>query len=74
VSQAEWDEMGERGMAAIPRDKRMLALGSMHYSAPAAIFEQVKADLPRLMRPILLRLADREFRKAAVQMHGTARP
>ncbi len=74
VSQVEWDEMGARGMAAIPKERQMLALGSMHYSAPPAIFEKVKADLPRLMRPILLRLADRAFRKVAVQLHGTSTP
>ena len=75
VSAEEWEEMGKRGMASIPKDKQLLALGSMRYSAPRELFdERVASDLPWLLRPFLLRAADRTFRKAALQLHGTATP
>ncbi len=75
VSAEEWEEMAERGMEWIPKDKQLLALGSMRYSAPPEVFaRKVAPDLPRLLRPFLLRMADRKFRQVALRLHGTATP
>jgi hypothetical protein len=74
ISQAEWDEIGERAMGALPKDKRMLVLGTIRYWAPRDRSAAVASDIPRPVRPFVTALADRAFRKEAVAVHGTATP
>jgi Hemerythrin HHE cation binding domain len=74
VSQEEWQRLGAAGTAAIPRDKRMLALGTMRYVAPPELVARIEADIPRLLRPLVTRSADRTFRRTALQIHGTPTP
>jgi len=74
ISQAEWDEIGERAMGALPKDKRMLILGTIRYWAPREQSAAVASDIPRPVRPFVAAMADRAFRKEAVAVHGTARP
>lgn len=74
ISQSEWDEIGERAMGALPKDKRMLVLGTIRYWAPPERSAAVASDIPRPVRPLVTALADRAFRKEAVSVHGTATP
>lgn len=74
VSQAEWDAIGEEGMASIPKDQRMLALGEIRYFAPAEQSAAVVSKIPRAMRPFIVTMADRAFRKEAKTIYGTAKP
>jgi hemerythrin-like domain-containing protein len=74
ISQSEWDEIGERAMDALPKDKRMLVLGTIRYWAPRERSAAVASDIPRPVRPFVTAMADRAFRKEAVAVHGTATP
>jgi hypothetical protein len=74
ISQSEWDEIGERAMGALPKDKRMLVLGTIRYWAPRERSAAVASDIPRPIRPLVTALADRAFRKEAEAVHGTATP
>lgn len=74
ISQSEWDEIGERAMGALPKDKRMLVLGTIRYWAPPERSAALASDIPRPVRPFVTALADRAFRKEAVAVHGTATP
>jgi hypothetical protein len=74
ISQSEWDKIGERAMDALPKDKRMLVLGTIRYWAPPERSAAVASDIPRPVRPFVTALADRAFRKEAVSVHGTAKP
>ena len=74
ISQSEWDQIGERAMGALPKDKRMLVLGTIRYWAPPKQSAAVASDIPRPVRPLITALADRAFRKEAVAVHGTATP
>jgi hypothetical protein len=74
VSQSEWDAIGERAMGALPKDKRMLVLGTIRYWAPRDRSAAVASDIPRPVRPFVTAMADRAFRKEAVAVHGTAAP
>jgi hypothetical protein len=74
ISQSEWDEIGERAMGALPKDKRMLILGTIRYWAPQERSAAVASDIPRPMRPFVTAMADRAFRKEALAVHGTATP
>lgn len=47
VSQAEWDEIGERAMGVLPKDKKMLILGTIRYWAPPEQSAAVSSDIPR---------------------------
>jgi hypothetical protein len=74
ISQSEWDEIGERAMGALPKDKRMLILGTIRYWAPPDRSAAVASEIPRAIRPLVTARADRAFRKEAVSVHGTATP
>jgi Hemerythrin HHE cation binding domain len=74
VSQSEWDEIGERAMGALPKDKKMLVLGTIRYWAPPDRSAAVASDIPRPVRPVVAAMADRAFRKEAMAVHGTATP
>lgn len=74
ISQSEWDEIGEHAMGALPKDKRMLVLGTIRYWAPRKYSAAIESDIPRPVRPFVTALADRAFRKEAVSVHGTATP
>jgi len=74
ISQSEWDEIGERAMDALPKDKKMLILGTIRYWAPPAQSAAVASDIPRPVRPFVTAMADRAFRKESVAVHGTATP
>jgi hypothetical protein len=74
ISQSEWDEIGERAIGALPKDKRMLVLGTIRYWAPPDRSATVASEIPRPVRPFVTAMADRAFRKEAVSVHGTATP
>ncbi|MGB6454105.1 MAG: hemerythrin domain-containing protein [Streptosporangiaceae bacterium] len=74
ISQSEWDQIGERAMGALPKDKRMLVLGTIRYWAPPERSAAVESDIPRPVRPFVTAMADRAFRKEAISVHGTATP
>lgn len=74
ISQSEWDEIGERAMEALPKDKRMLVLGTIRYWAPRERSAEVSSDIPMPVRPFVTAMADRAFRKEAAAVHGTATP
>jgi hypothetical protein len=74
ISQSEWDEIGERALDALPKDKKMLVLGTIRYWAPPDRSAALASDIPRPVRPFVTALADRTFRKEAVSVHGTATP
>jgi hemerythrin superfamily protein len=74
ISQSEWDEIGERAMGALPKDKRMLVLGTIRYWAPRERSIAIESDVPRPVRPFVTAMADRAFRKEAVSVHGTSTP
>jgi hemerythrin superfamily protein len=74
ISQSEWNEIGDRAMGALPKDKKMLVLGTIRYWAPPKQSAAIASDIPRPVRPFVTAMADRAFRKEAVAVHGTATP
>lgn len=74
LSQQEWDAIGERSTGQIPKDKRILALGSIHYYAPDPQWRKLSSGIPWFVRPLVVRQADRAFRKQALALHGTPTP
>ncbi len=74
VTQAEWDELGERGRTRTRRSELSLALGMFQYEGDPAVIAQMLAEAPAPVRWIVPRLSRRAFRRHAVRIHGTPTP
>ena len=76
ITDAEWNEFDDRGMASIPKDLQLLAIGHMLYEGDPEVMkiQLKKAPAPAPMRPLLVLMARRAFRKYGVRVHGTATP
>ncbi len=74
VTQAEWEEMGERGRKQTRKSELSLALGMFQYEGDPAVIAQMLAEAPAPVRWIVPRLSRRAFRRHALVIHGTATP
>ncbi len=74
VTQAEWEELGERGRQHTRRSELSLALGMFQYEGDPRVVAQMLAEAPAPIRWIVPRLSRRAFRKHALLIHGTATP
>jgi hemerythrin-like domain-containing protein len=74
LTQAEWDEMGERGRRGTPRKEMSLILGMYQYEGDPAAIAEMLAEAPAPVRWIVPRLSRRAFRRYATRIHGTPTP
>jgi hemerythrin-like domain-containing protein len=74
VTLAEWGELGEAGVANVPRKQLPLVLGMFQYEGDPAVVAQIVGEAPALIRLVVPRLARRAFRKHALAVYGTATP
>ena len=74
VTEAEWAELGEAGVAAVPKARLPLVLGMFQYEGEPAVVAQIVAEAPAAIRWLVPPLARRAFRKHALAVHGTATP
>jgi hemerythrin-like domain-containing protein len=74
LTQAEWDEMGERGRRGTPRQEMSLILGMYQYEGDPAAIAEMLAEAPAPVRWIVPRLSRRAFRRYATRIHGTPTP
>lgn len=74
VSEAEWNEMGERAREHNRRSELSLTLGMLQYEGDPAVIAHMLAAAPAPVRWIVPRLSRRAFRKRALLIHGTATP
>jgi hemerythrin-like domain-containing protein len=74
LTQAEWDEMGERGRRGTPRKELSLTLGMYQYEGNPAAISEMLAEAPPPVRWIVPRLSRRAFRRYAMRIHGTPTP
>ncbi len=74
LTQAEWDEMGERGRRGTPRKELSLTLGMYQYEGDRAAIAEMLAEAPAPVRWIVPKLSRRAFRRHATRVHGTPTP
>ncbi len=74
VTQAEWEEMGERARENGRRSEMALVLGMIQYEGDPAVVAKMLAEAPPPVRWIVPRLSRRAFRRHALVIHGTATP
>lgn len=73
LSQREWDELGEHGRAAMPRDRALIMLGWIIDSLPAAERAAwLRSNLPLPMRVMWAAVGSRRFAAHRARVYGTA--
>lgn len=70
----EWDEIGRRADAGIPRNERALSFGMLQYEGDPHVLASMLAEGNRLVRTIVPLLARRAYRRHATAVHGTPTP
>ncbi|MGW9026648.1 hemerythrin domain-containing protein [Streptomyces sp. NPDC055722] len=74
VTAAEWRELGEHGMAAIPKKELPLAFGMAMYEGDPAVIKAVLAHAPLPVRLLVPVIGRRRYAAHARRVHGTTRP
>jgi hemerythrin-like domain-containing protein len=74
VTEDEWAELGEAGVAAVPTSRLPLVLGMFQYEGDPVVVAQIVAEAPAVIRWVVPPLARRAFRKHALTIHGTTTP
>ena len=74
LTKAEWDEIGQAGVAAMPKRVLPLAFGMFAYEGDPAVLAAMLHAAPRAVRLVLPALARRAYARRARRVHGTARP
>lgn len=74
LTKAEWDEIGESGVAAMPKSTLPLAFGIFSYEGDPAVLAAMLHAAPRVARIVLPVLARHAYARRARRVYGTARP
>lgn len=72
MSQQEWDRLGERGRAGIPRDRQLIQLGFIleSFDSPEERREWVKANLPIPVRLLMNVVGRRQYESHKRKVYG----
>ena len=73
LTQAEWDELGERGMAAIPRSKMPMVFGMLMAEGEPEVLRAMIGHAPLLPRVVVPRIAPRAYGRYTRQVQGIPR-
>jgi hemerythrin-like domain-containing protein len=74
ITAAEWTDFVEAGHAAIPGSLRFMALGAMLYDGDPEFMAEKVREIPAPIRPLMVWMARRAFRRYAFRIHGTPNP
>jgi hemerythrin-like domain-containing protein len=73
LTQAEWDELGRRGTAAIPRPKLPMVFGMLMAEGDPEVLRMVLAHAPLLPRVVVPRIAPRAYGRYTRHVQGVPR-
>ncbi|MEU6347195.1 hemerythrin domain-containing protein [Streptomyces sp. NPDC046977] len=74
VTAAEWNKMGEHGLAEAPKKDLPVIFGMAMYEGDREVIKAILAEAPLPARLLMPLLAPRLFAKHAKRIHGTATP
>jgi hypothetical protein len=74
VTAAEWQRLGEEGMAGVRQSQLPLAFGMMQYEGDPEALAEMLSHAPLLARLLMPVLAPRAFARYSKRVHGTATP
>jgi hemerythrin-like domain-containing protein len=73
LTQAEWDELGERGMAAIPKPKLPMVFGMLMAEGDPEVLRAMIGHAPLVPRLVVPRIAPRAYGRYSRQVQGVPR-
>lgn len=73
LSQQEWDELGERGMAGIPKAKLPMVFGMLMADGDPEVLRAMIAHAPLVPRLVVPRIAPRAYGRYTRQVYGVPR-
>jgi hemerythrin-like domain-containing protein len=73
LTQAEWDELGERGTAAIPRAKMPVLFGMLMAEGDPEVLRTMIGHAPLVPRLVVPRIAPRAYGRYSRHVHGIPR-
>jgi iron-sulfur cluster repair protein YtfE (RIC family) len=74
LSAAEWQRIGEEGIAGLRQSQLPLAFGMMQYEGDPEVVAEMLSHAPLLARVLMPLMAPRAFARYAKRVHGTATP
>ncbi len=74
LTAAEWQEIGEAGIASIAKPKLPVVFGMMMYEGDPAVLRMMLAPAPLLPRAVVPRIAPWAYARYARRVHNTPRP
>ncbi|MEV8403814.1 hemerythrin domain-containing protein [Streptomyces niveus] len=74
VTAAEWDKLGEHGLAATPKKALPLSLGMMMYEGDPDVIKEILSHAPLVARLIMPIVAPRIYASQAKRVYGTPTP
>jgi hypothetical protein len=74
MTPAEWQQLGEEGIAGLPKQRMPLVFGMLMYRADPVVIEEMLSHAPLLPRLVMPRLAPRTYARYARRLYGTATP
>lgn len=74
LTQAEWDAVGEKAVAVIPKSQLPLVFGMFAYEGDPAMIVDMLSAAPAPIRRLLPPLARRAYARRARQVYGTPAP
>jgi hemerythrin-like domain-containing protein len=73
LTQQEWDELGERGMAGIPKAKLPMVFGMLMADGDPEVLRAMIAHAPLVPRLVVPRIAPRAYGRYTRQVYGVPR-
>jgi hemerythrin-like domain-containing protein len=73
LSQEEWDELGRRGMAAVPRPKLPMVFGMLMAEGEPEVLRMMIGHAPLVPRLVVPRIAPRAYGRYTRQVQGIPR-
>lgn len=74
LTEPEWREIGEAGVASIAKPKLPMVFGMLMYEGDPAVLRTMLKSAPVLPRLVVPRVAPRVYARYARRVHGTGRP
>ena len=73
LTQQEWDELGERGMASVPKAKLPMVFGMLMAEGDPEVLRAMIGHAPLVPRLVVPRIAPRAYGRYARQVYGVPR-
>lgn len=74
ITAKEWARIGKAAQRGTALKDAPRVLGMMAYDGDPAVMQEMLAAVPAPLRPVMVKMGHRAYRKHAVRVYGTATP